>query len=64
MLIWGELRKYFDEYDVGRKNYLTDEELKKFITNVLNETSQNELDYVFWNMSRVDINANNKTEFE
>ena len=41
MMIWGELRKYFNEYDVGAKNYLTDEELKNFIMNVLNETSQN-----------------------
>lgn len=61
--IWGELKKYFDEYDQGHKGYLNEAEMKKFVIEVLNETSQRELDYVFWNFFRIDPNANRQVEF-
>lgn len=30
-LIWGELKKYFDKYDIGSKGYLNETELKAFV---------------------------------
>lgn len=63
-LIWGELKKYFDKYDIGSKGYLNETELKAFVIEVLQETSQKELDYVFWNIFRVDPDGNKQVEFE
>lgn len=44
-------------YDKGSKQYLTSEELKAFVIEVLNENSERELDYVMWNLFRVDPNS-------
>jgi Ca2+-binding EF-hand superfamily protein len=63
-LIWGELKKYFDNYDQGHKGYLQESELKSFAVEVLNESSQRELDYIFWNLFRVDGNYNKEVDFE
>ncbi len=63
-LIWGELKKYFDKYDVGSKGHLNEAEIKAFVIEVLQETSQKELDYVFWNIFRVDPDGNKQIEFE
>ena len=60
-LIWAELKKYFDKYDIGSKGYLNESEIKAF---VMQETSQKELDYVFWNIFRVDPDGNKQIEFE
>jgi len=30
-LIWVELRKYFDKYDIGSKRYLNEAEVKAFV---------------------------------
>jgi hypothetical protein len=62
--IWGELKKYFDQYDIGNKGHLIESEIKAFVVEVLHETSQKELDYVFWNIFRVDPNGDRKIEFE
>ena len=56
--IWGELKKYFDKYDIGNKKFLNQQEVKAFVVEVLHETSQRELDYVFWNIFRVDPDGN------
>lgn len=61
MLIWGELKVYFDKYDEGSKGYLTVADLKRFIIEVLHESTQRELDYVFWNLFRIDPNKDRKT---
>lgn len=61
--LWDELKKYFDKYDKGTKGFLNGEELKLFVMEVLNETSQRELDYVFWNIFRADPNANKEFDF-
>ncbi len=63
-LIWAELKKYFDKYDIGSKGYLNEAEIKAFVIEVLQETSQKELDYVFWNIFRVDPDGNRQIEFE
>jgi Ca2+-binding EF-hand superfamily protein len=61
--IWGELKTYFDKYDTGAKGYLTEDNMKKFVVEVLQENTQRELDYIFWNFFRVDPNTDRKTEF-
>lgn len=43
---------------------MTESEVKAFVMEVLNETSQRELDYVFWNIFRVDPDGNRQVEFE
>lgn len=58
------MKKYFDKYDIGSKGYLNETELKAFVVEVLQETSQKELDYVFWNIFRVDPDGNKQVEFE
>lgn len=63
-LVWGELKKYFDKYDIGSKGYLNESEIKAFVIEVLQETSQKELDYIFWNIFRVDPDGNRQIEFE
>jgi len=40
---------------------LTEEDLKRFVVEVLRENTQRELDYVFWNLFRVDPNKDKKT---
>jgi len=61
--MWDELKAYFDKYDKGAKTFLREDELKAFVIEVLHETSQRELDYVFWNLFRVDNNANKEVDF-
>lgn len=61
--IWDELKAYFDRYDSGSKGYLNEDDLRRFVIEVLNENTQRELDYVFWNIFRVDPNSDRKTEF-
>ena len=51
---------YFDRYDQGSKGYLIESELKSFVIEILRESSQRELDYVFWNLFRVDNDVNKK----
>jgi len=62
-VIWDELKAYFDKYDSGSKGHLTEEDLRRFVIEVLNENTQRELDYIFWNIFRVDPNSDRKTEF-
>lgn len=38
--IWGELKAYFDKYDMGSKGFLNEKEVKAFVIEVLQETSQ------------------------
>jgi len=33
--IWSELKVYFDRYDSGSKGYLSEEDLRKFVIEVL-----------------------------
>lgn len=56
--IWDELKVYFDKYDQGKKGFLNEGELRSFVIEVLNETTERELNYVFWNLFRVDSDAN------
>lgn len=62
--IWAELKEYFDKYDIGLKTFLNEQEVKAFVMEVLNETSQRELDYVFWNIFRIDPDGNREVQFE
>lgn len=55
--IWNELKAYFDRYDIGSKGYLNHSDLERFVVEVLHETTQRELDYVFWNLFRLDPNG-------
>ncbi len=61
--IWDELKVYFDKYDQGKKGFLNEGELRSFVIEVLNETTERELNYVFWNLFRVDSDANKEVEF-
>ena len=61
--IWDELKIYFDKYDSGSKGYLNTEDLRRFVIEVLHENIQRELDYIFWNLFRVDPNTDRKFEF-
>lgn len=38
--IWSELKAYFDRYDSGSKGYLTEQDLKNFVIEVLHENTQ------------------------
>lgn len=42
---------------------MTEDDLRKFVIEVLHENTQRELDYIFWNLFRVDPNTDRKTEF-
>lgn len=42
---------------------MNEENLKKFVIEVLKETTERELNYVFWNLFRVDSNANKEVDF-
>nr|BAJ98216.1 predicted protein [Hordeum vulgare subsp. vulgare] len=61
--IWDELKVYFDKYDVGLKGHLAENELKNFLVEVLQETTERELNYVFWNLFRVDSDSNKEVDF-
>lgn len=61
--IWDELKVYFDRYDKGAKGHLAEAELKAFVVEVLQETTERELNYVFWNLFRVDVDSNKEVEF-
>lgn len=54
---------YFDKYDSGSKGYLNESDLRSFVVDVLHEKSKRELDYIFWNIFRVDPNSDCKIEF-
>ena len=54
-LIWDELKAYFNKYDIDNNGWLTKQEFKDFIKEVLAETSTSDLNYIFWSMFRVDI---------
>jgi Ca2+-binding EF-hand superfamily protein len=61
--IWDELKRYFDKYDNGKKGYLAEGELRAFVMEVLQETTERELNYVFWNLFRVDSDSNKEVDF-
>ena len=61
--IWDELKKYFDRYDSGKKGHLKENELREFVIEILQETSERELNYVFWNLFRVDKDSNKELDF-
>jgi Ca2+-binding EF-hand superfamily protein len=44
--------------------YLQESELEQLVREVLHETTQNELEYIFWNMFRYDPNNDKNIEFE
>ena len=62
-MIWDELKAYFDKYDTGKKGFLNKEDLQRFVEEVLNERSESELNYIFWNISRFDPNKDCEIEF-
>lgn len=62
--IWDELKAYFDRYDADKSGWLTEEEFKAFVKDILCETSQADIDYIFWNIFRIDNNSNKQIEFE
>lgn len=61
--IWDELKAYFVRYDTGKKGHLKESELRGFVIEVLQETTERELNYVFWNLSRVDTDSNKEVDF-
>lgn len=60
--IWSELRALYHHYVKGQ--YLQYSELEPLVKQVLHETDESELSYVFWNMFRADPNNDKNIEFE
>jgi Ca2+-binding EF-hand superfamily protein len=60
--IWSDLRVLYMHYVKGQ--YLQEDELELLVKEVLHETTQNELEYIFWNMFRYDPNNDKNIEFE
>ncbi len=60
--IWSELRELYKHYVKGQ--FLTEQELELLIVEVLKESNKRDLEYVFWNLFRVDPNSDRKIEFE
>jgi len=54
----------FDKYGGDPKGFLNEEEFKTFAVEVLNEKSDTELKYIFWNLFRLDKNMDFNIEFE
>jgi Ca2+-binding EF-hand superfamily protein len=60
--VWSELRQIYARYTKGA--FLNAEELEKLVREVLHEYKQTDMEYIFWNMFRVDPNSDRKIEFE
>ena len=62
--IFNELRECYNYYLKGTRTFLEKDDVKLLIGDVLKEHNQQELDYVFWNYSRLDTNGDNEVTFE
>lgn len=60
--IWSDLKALYMHYVKGK--YLQESELEQLVRQVLHETTQAELEYIFWNMFRYDPNGDKNIEFE
>jgi Ca2+-binding EF-hand superfamily protein len=62
--LYTDLKLIFDKYDIDRNEELDDAEFEALLRGLLKENSQQELDYIFWNMFRVDRKGKGSVEFE
>lgn len=60
--IWSELRQIYHHYTKGK--CMNAEELKVLVNEVLKEYKQSDMQYIFWNIFRVDPNKDKQIEFE
>lgn len=60
--IWSDLKALYMHYVKGK--YLQENELELLVREVLHETTQKELEYIFWNMFRYDPNNDKNIEYE
>lgn len=60
--IYSDLKALYMHYVKGE--YLQENELELLVKEVLHETAQSELEYIFWNMFRYDPNNDKNIEFE
>lgn len=60
--IWSELRQIYKHYVKGK--FLTAEELRLLVNEVLKEYKKSDMEYIFLNMFRVDPNKDSNIEFE
>lgn len=61
--LYTDLKLIFDKYDHNNDEALDDKELEGLLRGVLKENSQQELDYIFWNMFRIDKKGKGAIEF-
>lgn len=62
--LYTDLKGIFDKYDMDHNEELDDSEFEALLRGLLKENSQQELDYIFWNMFRVDKKGKGTVEFE
>ena len=60
--IWSELRQIYGHYT--KTKFLNADELKLLVNEVLKEYKKSDMEYIFWNMFRVDPNKDANIEFE
>jgi Ca2+-binding EF-hand superfamily protein len=63
-LLWGQLFRIYIKYDTDGNGHMDNEEMTKLLKELLNETSKSELDYVFKNGFRMDLNGDKNFVFE
>lgn len=63
-LLWGELLRIYNKYDADGNGDMDTREFSLLLKELLEETSQSSLDYVFKNAFRMDINGDTKFIFD
>lgn len=61
--LYTDLKAIFDKYDANNDEELDDKELQNLLRGVLKMNTQHELDYIFWNMFRIDKKGKGSVEF-
>ena len=63
-LLWGQLFRIYIRYDSDGNGHMDDGEMTRLLKELLNETTKSELDYVFKNAFRMDLNGDKCFVFE
>ena len=60
--LWANLRKIYDSVSSGRDN-ISVPQIEYVVRNIMGETDQSELDYIFKNMFRIDTDNSGTVSF-